>query len=459
MNQDGGKLHEKDAEGESEVSARGLPRLTRAPRERALLIQMVEESPDHAERLAGELRRLTTSAGLEPAATHLFPLAHIVPATFLGKGRLQALAAEARELGTGVVVFNNALSPVQQRNLERALDAKVIDRTGLILNIFAARARTREGRLQVELAALLYEQSRLVRSWTHLERQRGGVGVRGGPGETQIELDRRQIRVRIQRLKKSLREVERTRALQRRERQDIPLFMVALVGYTNAGKSTLFNRLTAANVDAADKLFATLDPTMRGVALPGGGQVILCDTVGFIRDLPHQLVAAFRATLEEVVRADLLLHVVDLSDPEWQGQVEAVLAVLQELEAHHKPMLTLYNKVDALPAGDGQGARLGEREASLVISARTGAGLAALLDRLAAARTQAWREHRLLLPASDGALLARLCREGRVLTREEKGENIALTLSLPAAGCGRLRDVLARYADVIASGEQGGDSL
>ncbi|MBF0177841.1 MAG: GTPase HflX [Magnetococcales bacterium] len=419
---------------------------TQAPRERALLIQMVDEDPDRAERLAEELRRLVVSAGLEPVGARMVALARIVPATFLGKGRLEVLAGEIQEHDVRVVVFNNALSPVQQRNLERALVAKVVDRTGLILEIFAARARTREGCLQVELAALLYEQSRLVRSWTHLERQRGGVGMRGGPGETQIELDRRQIRVRIQRLKKSLCDVERTRTLQRRERQDVPLFVTALVGYTNAGKSTLFNRLATAHVDAEDKLFATLDPTMRGITLPDGGRAILCDTVGFIRDLPHQLVAAFRATLEEVVSADLLLHVVDISDPEWGDQAQAVLAVLTELGVQHKPMLTVYNKADMLPEGSGQVSRLEEREESLVISARTGLGLDLLLARLATARTQTWQEYRLTLPACDGALLARLCREGRILTRQEMGDEIEVTLALPVAGRGRLRDVLARYA-------------
>jgi GTPase len=264
------------------------------------------------------LDHLARGAGLLVAQLQIVSLAKIHPGTFIGKGRVEMLKEDVKAMGVTVVVFNHALTPIQQRNLELKLDVKVVDRTGLILEIFASRARTKEGTLQVELASLLYQQSRLVRSWTHLERQRGGVGLRGGPGETQIEVDRRLIREQIVRLKKQLRAVERTRTLQRQSRKDVPFFTATLVGYTNAGKSTLFNRITAADVYVADQLFATLDPTMRGVTLPDGERVILSDTVGFIRDLPHQLVAAFRATLEEVLTADLLLHVVDLSDPEWQ---------------------------------------------------------------------------------------------------------------------------------------------
>ncbi|MBF0625775.1 MAG: GTPase HflX [Magnetococcales bacterium] len=420
---------------------------TREEPEGAILIQLVERDRDRAVRLVGELEQLVRTVGLRPLASQLVALSHPSPATLLGKGRIETLAQDVEDSGARVVVFNNPVSPVQQRNLERSLKAKVIDRTGLILEIFSLRARTREGRLQVELASLLYQQSRLVRSWTHLERQRGGLGQRGGPGETQIEVDRRLIRQRINRLEKSLKEVTRTRSLHRRERREIPLFTVALVGYTNAGKSTLFNRLTRAGVDAEDKLFATLDPTVRAVTLPGGGRALLSDTVGFIRDLPHQLVAAFRATLEEVREADLLLHVVDLSDPQWREQRATVLEVLQELESHRKPMLTLYNKIDLLDAdAGGLPERLEEQEASLAISAHTGTGVAAMLERLEREVSREWGLLRLEVPVTEGALLARLCREGRVLEQRDGDEVIQLTVALPAAARGRLAADIEKYS-------------
>ncbi len=376
----------------------------------------------------------------------LLTIPRIHPGTFLGKGRVEIIRDEVKTLEVTVVVFNHALTPVQQRNLEEVLQAKVVDRTGLILEIFAARARTKEGTLQVELASLLYQQSRLVRTWTHLERQRGGVGLRGGPGETQIEVDRRLIREKVTRLKKQLGQVERTRTLQRQSRKDVPFFTATLVGYTNAGKSTLFNRLTEAKVYAADQLFATLDPTMRGLTLPNGERVILSDTVGFIRALPHQLVAAFRATLEEVLTADLLLHVVDLSDPQWREQEEAVMEVLRDLGAGDRPMVTLFNKVDCIREDQGGLlSRLESRSDALLLSATTGKGIDPLLDKLAEAAQQGSTLYHLDLPATDGAFLAKLCQEGRVVERLEVEDRIHLSVSLSQTISGRLRQEIEAY--------------
>mgnify|MGYP003352030211 CR=1 FL=1 len=279
------------------------------------------------------------------------PLRSANPGTLLGGGAVERLAAIVAEKRIEVAVIDGKLSPIQQRNLELAWKCKVLDRTGLILEIFGARARTREGRLQVELASLSYQRSRLVRSWTHLERQRGGVGFLGGPGETQIESDRRQIADRIEKLKAELDDVKRTRGLHRKARKRVPYPIVALVGYTNAGKSTLFNRLTGADVFAKNLLFATLDPTMRRVELPSGRTIILSDTVGFVSDLPHDLVAAFRATLEEVLEADIVLHVRDIAHPETEAQREDVLKVLAELglsERQQENTIEVLNKLDML---------------------------------------------------------------------------------------------------------------
>ncbi|MBF0143416.1 MAG: GTPase HflX [Magnetococcales bacterium] len=397
--------------------------------------------------MARELERLARGAGLVVSEPWVVRLPKVAAATYLGKGQVDHLRELAGGLEADVVIFNNPLSPVQQRNLERALERKVVDRTGLILEIFAARARSREGRLQVALASLLYQQSRLVRSWTHLERQRGGVGLRGGPGETQIEVDRRLARDRIQELRRSLEKVVQTRELHRQNRQQVPFFAAALVGYTNAGKSALFNRLTGASVQVADQLFATLDPTMRGVTLPSGQRIILSDTVGFIRDLPHPLVAAFRATLEEVMEADLLLHVVDLSDPEWEEQSRSVLAVLEEMGAGAKPILTIMNKADLIDPANAPGLteRLASRPDTLVISTLTGQGIPFLLEALsqeAGRNEETWQLH---LPVTDGAILARFNREGRILQRTDGETHIALTVALTTIAAGRLAPLLKKY--------------
>ncbi|MBF0131288.1 MAG: GTPase HflX [Magnetococcales bacterium] len=401
---------------------------------------------DQAERDIVELEHLVESANLLGKGNRIVAVGRIHPATYLGKGQVANLKADVESLEVEVVVFNHPLTPVQQRNLEKTLEVKVVDRTGLILEIFASRARTREGNLQVNLALLLYQQSRLVRTWSHLERQRGGVGLRGGPGETQIEVDRRLIRDQIHRLKKQLLQVERTRSLHRHARRDVPYFTVSLVGYTNAGKSTLFNRLTEAKVYEADQLFATLDPTMRGLTLPDGQRIILSDTVGFIRDLPHQLIAAFRATLEEVLEADLLLHVVDLADSESAEQHRVVLEVLEELGAHQKPMLTLYNKCDQISAeNQATIARFSARSQSLVISAKTGQGVAELLQTLQEMANVKAQLFQLRIPATDGALLARICREGQVLARQDLDEQIQITVSFPPAVAGRIRKTIEPF--------------
>ena len=283
------------------------------------------------------------------------PLRVVTPATLFGKGKVEEFAAICEVEHIDVAVFDDQLTPIQQRNLEKALEVKVVDRTGLILEIFARRARTREGRLQVELARLEYERSRLVRTWTHLERQRGGTGSTGGPGETQIEIDRRLIAGTIIKLKKELEEVRRTRTLHRSARKKVPYPTVALVGYTNAGKSTLLNRLTEADVLAKDMLFATLDPTLRTVKLPDGRPAIMSDTVGFISDLPHELVEAFRATLEEVQEADVVLHVRDVANPDSEAQARDVETVLSELGVtldEGKTVIEVWNKVDLLSEDD-----------------------------------------------------------------------------------------------------------
>ncbi|CAO3420315.1 GTPase HflX [Azospirillum doebereinerae] len=364
------------------------------------------------------------------------------PSTLLGSGTVEHLAELVEEHEASLVILDHALSPVQQRNLEKGLKAKVIDRTGLILEIFGARARTREGMLQVELASLTYQKSRLVRSWTHLERQRGGFGFLGGPGESQLEMDRRLIGDRIIKIKKELDEVRRTRGLHRKARAKVPYPVVALVGYTNAGKSTLFNRLANADVFAKDLLFATLDPTMRQVTLPSGRKVILSDTVGFISDLPHGLVAAFRATLEEVDAADIILHVRDIAHIDTDAQRADVHEVLGDMGLDPDSddrVIEVFNKIDALD-DEARAAVLvqtARNPRAVAVSAITGEGFDAL-DRLLDERMNVNRQVvDLTVDLGDGAALAWLYDKGEVLERRDDEEQAHIHVSLDRADLAR----------------------
>jgi GTP-binding protein HflX len=384
---------------------------------------------------------LALALDLEIRDAIIAPLRKLTPATLFGKGKVEEIGALLEAVEADVAVVDDALTPVQQRNLETTWQVKVIDRTGLILEIFARRARTKEGRLQVELARLNYERSRLVRTWTHLERQRGGFGVMGGPGETQIETDRRLLAEKIGKLKRDLTEVRRTRTLQRAARQRRPYPIVALVGYTNAGKSTLFNRLTEAEVLAQDMLFATLDPTLRMLKLPDGRPAIMSDTVGFISDLPHELVEAFRATLEEVKEADLVLHVRDIASAESDAQAKDVREVLARLDIdlEERNIIEVWNKIDLL-ADEGRALIEGDarraRPNAIPVSAVTGQGCPELLAVVASLVDEA-SPVEIRAPLGEGAAIAWLYRNGRVIRRDDLGEgevHLAVSLTPQALG-------------------------
>lgn len=392
---------------------------------------------DPAARLE-EAAGLASALDLEIIDARVEGVAIVKPGTLFGSGKVDELAAIIKSSKIELVIVDGTLSPVQQRNLEKAWSAKVLDRTSLILEIFGERAQTREGALQVELAHLIYQKSRLVRSWTHLERQRGGLGFVGGPGETQIEADRRMIDERVERIRRQLDKVVRTRGLHRKKRQKAPHPVVALVGYTNAGKSTLFNALTGSSVVAEDMLFATLDPTMRAIETKAGRRVILSDTVGFVSDLPTQLVAAFRATLEEVLEADVVVHVRDISSPETEAQsqdVKDVLATLGLDEGTVEEAIEVYNKIDLVPQ-DELDAILNEAKRLpnvVAVSAVNQTGIEKVLDSIEARLARDDVKYDLVLPFDDGEALAWLYEQGAVTGRTEKESGIKLTLSLSQA--------------------------
>ncbi|MCK2151017.1 GTPase HflX [Marinobacter alexandrii] len=393
--------------------------------ERAILVHIDFTSYEDAEDL-GEFRELVTSAGVEPVATINGSRKQPSPRLFVGEGKLEEIRDAISANGADVVLFNHALSPSQERNIERDLKCRVLDRTGVILDIFAQRARTHEGKLQVELAQLEHMSTRLVRGWTHLERQKGGIGLRG-PGETQLETDRRLLRERIKSIHKRLEKVRRQRNQGRRARTRADIPTVSLVGYTNAGKSTLFNRITTSSVYAADQLFATLDPTLRRLELPDIGAVVMADTVGFIRHLPHKLVEAFRATLEETTEATLLLHIIDCFDSRRDENIEQVEEVLAEIGADEIPVLQVFNKIDML---ENFTPRVERNEDGVPVrawvSAVTGEGLGGLYDAIVERLAEDVVHHFVLLGPTDGKLRALLHEAGSVLseTHRESGDAV-----------------------------------
>ena len=388
-----------------------------------------------AEARLDEASGLAQAINLDVVYREIVRVREIKPATLVGQGVIDRLAAVAADEDIGLIIFDTSLTPIQQRNLEKKLQIKVIDRTALILEIFGERAQTKEGKLQVELAHLTYQRSRLVRSWTHLERQRGGAGFLGGPGETQIELDRRIIDDKILKIKRDLEKVKKTRQIQRLARQRVPYPVAAVVGYTNAGKSTLFNRLSGSSVLAQDMLFATLDPSMRKILLPSGKNVILSDTVGFISDLPHELIMAFRATLEEVLAADLVIHIRDVASENTKQQRQDVLQVLENLgfkDIQNSPQyIEVLNKIDLLSAEKkAEMQRKTAASGTVCVSALTGEGQNELLQLIDERLADGLEIEEIRIPAADGRKLAWLYAHSEVLTRTDEEDDIVLTVRI-----------------------------
>ena len=415
---------------------------------RALIVHpdMVSLSQSALEYRLEEAVGLARAIGLVATDSHYFSVRKAKPATLFGSGQVDQIRTMMAENEATILIVDGSLSAIQQRNLEEKLDVKVIDRTGLILEIFGARAATAEGRLQVELAHLDYQAGRLVRSWTHLERQRGGFGFLGGPGETQIESDRRMIRDRMAKLRKDLAHLRKTRALHRDRRQRAPWPVVALVGYTNAGKSTLFNRLTGADVFAEDLLFATLDPTMREFPLPGYDKAILSDTVGFVSDLPTQLVAAFRATLEEVSAADIVVHVRDISHEASDAQARDVRQILADLGVSEDagegpPVIEAWNKIDRIAEDNPLYSRISAPLPPNVctISAQTGEGVERLVDLIAKTLSEGYISEKVTVAVSDGKKLAWLHENGRILSSEQDDGNLVLAVEMSPRNWGRFQ--------------------
>ena len=432
--------------------------MTDAPATQSALVLRPDRGGHDSDYRLEEACGLAEAVELHVADARIIPLRAVQPGTFFGSGKLEELADAVRDLDVDIVIVDAALSPVQQRNLERAWNAKVLDRTGLILEIFGLRARTKEGRLQVELARLTYERSRLVRTWTHLERQRGGRGFLAGPGETQIEADRRMLADKMARLRKELEEVKRTRGLHRQQRQRTPFPLIALVGYTNAGKSTLFNRLTRARVLARDMVFATLDPTARALHLPNGTDAMLFDTVGFISELPPELVEAFKATLEEVRAADLILHVRDIAHHASDDQAEDVDAILERLGAGEEAgqsVIEVWNKIDLLAPEDREVLAVRARggDLRLPVSAVTGQGIDQLLQVMEEHISRDARRWFASLTPQDGKALAWLYHHGQVLSREDRDDGtIHLEVKLSRMAAARFEKIFGPLqADAGAS--------
>jgi GTPase len=418
---------------------------TQHPQEKAVLIGVDLPSREHQAPLAyslEELERLAKTAGAKVLKKYSQQIKSVTPSTLMGRGKIEEIQAALGELRADLVIVDEDLTPAQQRNLETAFKVRVVDRSQLILDIFAQRARSNEGKLQVELAQLEYLLPRLTRQWTHLSRLGGGIGTRG-PGETQLEIDRRRIRERIGHLKRRLKTVERTRTLQRKERDEVPFATVALVGYTNAGKSTLMNTLTRAGVFVEDKLFATLDPTTRALRLPNGDKVMLVDTVGFINKIPHSLIEAFKSTLEEVRSADLLLHLVDMANPLFEEQIQVVDKVLGEIGAGNIPIVLAPNKIDAVGAVPLAPLKQAKVRDVCPISALTGAGIRELLENVGAILDENKERIHACFSQSQGALVALLRERGRIVQEsyDEAGAHITAMVTPKLAG--QIRKLLA----------------